>query len=105
MSGQPIEIWIDEDIADLIPGYLERREEDLVTISAAFQQGDFEKIQNIGHSLKGSGGGYGLQMISVIGRHLEESAALEDIDCIQLCRYQLQHYLNNLVIFIKPCVR
>lgn len=105
MAGRPIEVWIDEDIAELIPGYLERRRENLVMIGEALQQSDFDTIQLIGHSMKGSGGGYGLRLISDIGRQLEESAALEDIESLQLCRYQLQNYLQNLVIFIKPCER
>lgn len=105
MVGQPIEVWIDEDIAELIPGYLERRKEDLTHMTEAIQRSDFDSIQHMGHSMKGSGGGYGLRMISDIGRQLEESAALKDVNSIHICRYQLQHYVDHLVVFIKPCER
>ncbi|MDQ0196445.1 hypothetical protein J2T20_004857 [Paenibacillus wynnii] len=55
--------------------------------------------------MKGSGGGYGLRSISDIGRQLEESAALKDIESIHTWCYQLQYYVDNLVVFIKPCER
>ncbi|WP_379131154.1 Hpt domain-containing protein [Paenibacillus sp. sgz500958] len=105
MTGQRVEVWLDEDIGELIPGYLEHRKEDLLSITDALVKRDFESIQRIGHSMKGSGGGYGLRSISDIGRSLEESAALQDLERIQICRYQLQNYLQNLVVYIKPSER
>jgi len=105
MVGQPIEVWIDEDIAELIPGYLERRKEDIAHLADAIQHNDFQSIQHIGHSMKGSGGGYGLPEVSDIGRQLEASAALMDVEKIHISRNQLQHYVDHLVVYIKPCER
>lgn len=105
MSGAPIQVWIDEDIAELIPGYMQRRKEDLGNILGAVKDKAFDRIEYIGHSMKGSGGGYGLPSISEIGRELERHAARGDIDCILTCLDQLEYYLDNLEILVRPCER
>lgn len=105
MDQTPIRVWIDEDIAELIPGYMERRREDLAAISEALQLGEFEKIMVIGHSMKGSGGGYGFPFISEIGRELEGQVALRNTGGIIKCQELLEHYINHLEILVKPSER
>ena len=59
---KPAEIIIahlDPDLRDLIPGHLENRQKDVTTIKNALKAADFGKIRVLGHSMKGSGGGYG----------------------------------------------
>lgn len=101
----PIKVWIDEDIAELIPGYMGRRREDMAELSAALGRREFESIAGIGHSMKGSGGGYGFAGISEIGRNLEQYASLRDNVRVKECLEQLDHYLNNVEILVKPCER
>ncbi|WP_054943498.1 Hpt domain-containing protein [Paenibacillus ihuae] len=101
----PISVWIDEDIAELIPGYMGRRREDLAELSASLEHGEFDRITGIGHSLKGSGGGYGFTGISEIGRNLEQYASLRDEVRVKECVELLEHYLNTVEISVKPCGR
>lgn len=105
MDQTPIKVWVDEDIAELIPGYMERRRVDLVMISEALQVEDFEKIMVIGHSMKGSGGGYGFPFISEIGRELEGHVVLKNAEGIILCRDLLEYYIRHLDILVKPSER
>lgn len=67
-------VIIDEDLEDLIPGYLENRHQDILLILSALENNDFETIRFIGHKMKGSGGGYGFGKITEIGQDLETAA-------------------------------
>ncbi|WP_379162760.1 Hpt domain-containing protein [Paenibacillus sp. sgz5001063] len=101
----PFQVWIDEDIAELIPGYMGRRREDLANLSSLLEIREFEAIANIGHSMKGSGGGYGLFAISEIGRDLERDGGLRDGVLVKSCLDRLEYYLEHVEILIKPCER
>jgi len=66
------------EIAEAIPLFLESTREDLQALAHALERLDYPKIRLIGHDLKGSGGGYGFDQISVIGRSIEEAAKRSD---------------------------
>ncbi len=67
-----IVVQVNPDIEELIPEFLQRRHTDIAAISDALKKGDYETIRILGHSMKGSGGGYGFDAISDIGRRLEQ---------------------------------
>ena len=94
----PIVVRVDPDLADLVPGFLENRRKDAAAIEVALQQGDYETIRILGHDMKGSGGGYGFDGISDIGRLLEQAAKDRDVDAIQRQAADLLHYLNHLQV-------
>ena len=73
-SAPVVEYEIDEDLRDLIPGYLENRRADLGKLSPALERQDFETVRVVGHNMKGTGASYGFKGISLIGARLEESA-------------------------------
>ena len=60
---------MDEDLGDLIPGYLENRKKDVVEILNCLNRRDYETIRSLGHKMKGSGGGYGFDTITEIGKN------------------------------------
>ena len=70
-SAGRIQVVVDSSIEDLIPVYLENRREDIKSISASLAEGEYEPIKILGHSMKGSGGGYGFDGSSEIGQALE----------------------------------
>ncbi len=63
----------DEDFQELLEMFVEGLEEKRGSMSAAFQQGDFDTLRKLSHQLKGSGGGYGFAGISERAAHLEEA--------------------------------
>jgi signal transduction histidine kinase/CheY-like chemotaxis protein len=65
---------IGDDIADLLPGYLDRRERDVARMAALLEAGAFGDIESMGHRLRGSGTSYGLRGVSAIGSQIEEAA-------------------------------
>ncbi|MCE5281438.1 MAG: Hpt domain-containing protein [Deltaproteobacteria bacterium] len=73
-AGEKIVVKIDPDLAELIPGYLENRTQDILQILEALERADFETIRTLGHGMKGSGGGYGFAPITEIGKVIETAA-------------------------------
>lgn len=97
MAPEKIIVQItDEDIVDIIPGYLENRQKDLETLKQALN--DFETVRSLGHKMKGSGGGYGLDRISEIGKAVEEAAKAQDLDAIRSGIAALQDFLERVEI-------
>ena len=88
----------DEDILELIPTYLEGRREELSVLRNAAEQKDFSSVRDIGHKLRGSGGGFGFDRISEIGCDLEASAKALDFPAIIQHIAQLQDYLERVEV-------
>tara|TARA_Y100000031_G_scaffold115914_1_gene128355 strand:+ start:111 stop:419 length:309 start_codon:yes stop_codon:yes gene_type:complete len=98
MEEKKIVVKVDADLEDLIPDYLENRNKDIKSISESLEKGDFENIRIIGHSMKGSGGGYGFDRISEIGKTIEDSAKEKNLNEIKKGVEQLSHYLQNVEV-------
>lgn len=96
--SKKIIVQVDQDLADLIPGYLSNRRADIVAINKALETKDMDTIRIIGHSLKGSGGGYGFETITDIGRIMEKAAKENCAEDISLQLTRLEDYLNHLEI-------
>jgi HPt (histidine-containing phosphotransfer) domain-containing protein len=91
-------VKVDEDLQDLIPGYLENRFKDIAAIQEHLAQGDYEAIRSIGHKMKGSGGGYGFDEITNIGRAMEEAAKIGNREEINTQAEALKSYLDRIEI-------
>lgn len=91
-------VIVDEDLQDLIPGYLENRLKDIAAIQECLVQGDYGAIRFIGHKMKGSGGGYGFDEITDIGRSIEEAARSEHREEIIRQTGALKTYLESLEV-------
>ena len=96
-SGKII-VHVDNDLADLIPGYLANRKKDIITIHDALEKKDMETIRIIGHSMKGSGGGYGFDTITDIGLLMEKAAKEGRDEDIRLQVERLEDYLRQVKI-------
>ncbi|WP_216831856.1 Hpt domain-containing protein [Alkalihalobacterium elongatum] len=93
-----IQISIDKDLEDLIPGFLENRKNDIKTMQLAVEEGDFNQIRMIGHRMKGFGSGYGFDFITELGKRLEEAAKEENIQKIGIYITELINYLEQIEI-------
>src|SRR2546428_9911776 len=67
-------VRVASEIAELIPGFLQNRRKDIAAMLDAVQQGDFETVRLLGHSMKGAGGGDGFDAITEIGASLRGAA-------------------------------
>ena len=93
-----IRIRVDPEIAALIPGFLANRHKDVVSLLDAVDHGDFETARVLGHSMKGSGGGYGFDGITDIGAEIETAAKRNDPAAIRSHVRALSQYLARVQI-------
>ncbi len=96
--GEKIIVHVDEEIKDLIPGFLENRRKDVIALNEALAKDDHETIRILGHKLKGTGGGYGFDLITDLGQSIEEAAKEENNDEIQKRIHELTHFLENVEV-------
>jgi PAS domain S-box-containing protein len=84
--------------ADLIPGFLQNRRQDVSAMLDALDRGDFQTVENLGHSMKGAGGSYGFQRITDIGAALEQAARSVDNDESLKWVSELSRYLDRVEV-------
>ncbi|MGH8488626.1 MAG: Hpt domain-containing protein [Gammaproteobacteria bacterium] len=91
-------VRVDLELKDLIPGFLNNRQQDALSIRAALAQEDMETVRILGHSMKGCAGGYGFNALSVLGGILEQGAQNRDSEAITTAVDELQTYLAEVEI-------
>jgi HPt (histidine-containing phosphotransfer) domain-containing protein len=97
-QSEKIIAHVDPDLEDLIPGYLANREKDIAAIHDALEKNDLDTIRILGHSMKGSGGGYGFERITDIGMMVEKAAKEGRNEDIRLQMKRLEDYLRRVEI-------
>ena len=96
-----ITVHIDPDLEEIVPGFLENRRRDVQTLETALQQNNLGQIHIIGHRMKGDGGGYGFDAISMLGAALEQAAARADRDAIRRHTAELIDFLGRLTVVYR----
>ncbi len=92
---------VDRTLEELIPRFLERRSADADTIESLVADGDFETIQSMGHSIKGSGGGYGFDPITDFGTEIETAARAADGPSVIVAARKMRTYIEVVeVVFV-----
>jgi HPt (histidine-containing phosphotransfer) domain-containing protein len=84
----------DADLDDIIPDYLEGKQEECVQLRELSHKGDFGEIRSIAHGMKGSGGCYGFSVISNIGAVMESAAKTGNMPDILAQLEILEAYLR-----------
>ncbi len=82
--------------ADRMPAFLQSRRQDVVTMLAALDRGDFETVEFLGHGMSGSGGMLGFQAITDIGAALERAATGNDNNASRRWVGELSQYLDRV---------
>jgi hypothetical protein len=91
-----VRVRVDSSLAELVPGFLENRRRDVEAIAAALAHADYENVRILGHNMKGSGAGYGLNRITEIGASLEQAAGRREPEEISARAAELARYLDGL---------
>jgi CheY-like chemotaxis protein/HPt (histidine-containing phosphotransfer) domain-containing protein/anti-sigma regulatory factor (Ser/Thr protein kinase) len=84
--------------ADLIPGFLQNRRQDVIAMLDALNRSDFATVESLGHGMRGAGGMFGFQAISDIGAALEQAAESADPDASRKWVGELSMYLDRVEI-------
>ena len=85
-------------LADLTPGFLQNRRQDVVAMLDALGRGDFATVESLGHGMKGAGGSWGFQAITDIGAALEQAAESADTEASRKWVGELSRYLDRVEI-------
>ena len=96
-----IVVQVDADLEDLIPGYLQNRRQDVNSILQDVDKQDFETIRVLGHTMTGTGGGYGFDAITEIGRGFEEAAKDRNAQAIRQGAAALLAYLQAVEVVFQ----
>jgi CheY-like chemotaxis protein len=91
-----------ERLAALTPAYLENCRANVIAMLAALDCGDFQAVTILAHNLRGSGGGFGFQMITDIGAGLEQAADVADPVVSRRWVGELLGYLDHLSAGGRP---
>lgn len=101
MSDRMI-VEVDEDLSDLIPGFLMHKRTDINTLFEAIARRDYAKIKEVSHRIKGEGGSYGFDAMTEFARSLEAAAAKCDADAAATLARQLLHYIDHVEVKFQP---
>lgn len=102
-KSEKIIVRVDSDLKDLIPGFLDNRTRDIQSILDALARQDYVTIANLGHTMKGTGGGYGFDDITDFGRAIELAAKAENATVIRQSIDALSDYLERIEIVFESC--
>src|SRR5205823_1540053 len=94
----PIRVRVDAKFADLIPGFLEHRRQNVIVMQDALDRGDFETVALLGHGMRGAGGSYGFPAITDIGAALEQAATDIDREASRKWVAELSSYLDRVEV-------
>jgi len=98
MPKDTILVRADPKFADLIPGFLQNRRQDVVAMLDALDRSDFKTVETLGHGMKGAGGSWGFDTITNIGAALERAAEAADTDASRKCVGELSSYLDRVEV-------
>jgi histidine phosphotransfer protein HptB len=94
-NGMKTVIETDPELAELVPGFLARKREDVAALMTAVEGLDFQALRAIGHRIKGEGTGFGFEVISDIGRALEDAGRAQDTGAAERLVRALADYLDR----------
>ena len=95
---EEIVVHLDAYLEDIIPGFLKNRRKDIKNMLKALECDDYEVIMILGHGMKGSGGGYGFEVITDIGRSLEQAAKNKNSEEVRKWVNKLSTYIERVKV-------
>ena len=97
-----IVVEVDEDLEELIPGYLQNIRAEVKKMRNALSVKDFETVRSVGHSTKGSGGGYGFYAITDMGASLETAGKESNAEESEKWLNELDRFLDAVEVVYVP---
>ncbi len=80
------------DLSDLIPGFIQRRIQDIQKLEVAIQTNDLKTIRTIGHQIAGVAKSYGFEKLTEIGYELEAAAIQNNITKVRSAFHSMKIY-------------
>lgn len=93
-----IRVRVRADLAELVPAFLDHRRREVASLPAALQASEYGRIRGWAHNMAGTGGAFGFQPITEIGRAMEAAAKAADGVTIRSCTDRLADYLRRIEV-------
>jgi HPt (histidine-containing phosphotransfer) domain-containing protein len=93
-----IQVRVESELEVLIPRFLANRQREVISIEKLLTEQDFARVREIGHDMKGVGGGYGFERISQLGAAIEDAAKSANADRIASLVTEYRAYLHDVDI-------
>ena len=90
------QVCVEDDMQDLVRGYLEKRRGDVAVYRTALEAQDFDVIRKLGHNMTGTGSGYGFPELTEIGADMETAALRSDTSAILAQLERFAAYMERL---------
>jgi HPt (histidine-containing phosphotransfer) domain-containing protein len=98
MTDPQLTVTVAKDLQDLIPVFMTNRGKEVDTLRSALAAGDFEQLKLLGHRMKGVGRSYGFNLVSDIGKRIEDGATQKDKGAIHSCIAEYADYLRKVKV-------
>jgi two-component system sensor histidine kinase/response regulator len=89
-------VYVDPDLADLVPAYLESMRKQVASVQELLSQGEISEVSKLGHNWKGTGELYGFKVVTSYGKQIEEAATLRDSALVERLASELSLWLRNV---------
>lgn len=91
-------VVVDSDLKEIVPLFFDNRKSDIEDLKEYLVAENYDKIEQIGHQLKGAGGSYGFDYITEIGRKIENLANENNLREIEQLIDELESYLQTVEV-------
>ena len=94
-------VYVDKDLKELIPMFLENRSQDISKLKNLLANKKYNEIEDLGHKIKGSGGGYGFDRVTNLGRKIEKTAALKNFSKLEALIDEFAEHMDKVEIIYE----
>lgn len=91
-------VAVSEDVIDLVPGFLARRQTDVEQLRDELKHGDSAAISFRAHTMKGSSGSFGFDHLSQLAARLEQTGKSADLPLAAELIDAIAAHLENLEV-------
>lgn len=85
-----------EKLKAYLPTYYQQRREDLANLRKAMEAGDWAKVVNIGHKIKGSAATYGFPELGEVGAEIEKEAGKKNAGKVRTGIDYIENWLRQV---------
>ncbi len=100
-KSNQIIIYVEDDILDLIPGFIAKRKQNLDEIKTALESSDYEAVFQLAHKIKGSCRLYGFETLSEISSLIETASKNKDLETIEKKLFEAIDHIDRIKVEVK----
>lgn len=101
IQKQKFIIYADPNIEKIMPQFLHAQENALKNLKLALENGDFNKLARLGHTMRGSCGGYGFHLLGELGKAIENAAQSNNINLVEKNIRLMEEHLDSVEVVYK----